>query len=108
KYKRDRLYRRCDCPKWVEGRFKSERVRKSASTRLWDEVERFQEKLEEAPTKELPLSVLHSGSVEADPIASAFLCTREYPRQRTGLCTCLWSHGGVQKLLCCPRTELSQ
>jgi hypothetical protein len=73
KYKRDRLYRRCNCPKWVEGRFNSERIRKSASTRLWDEAERFREKLEEALTKGLPLSDLNSFSAEADPIASSSL-----------------------------------
>jgi hypothetical protein len=68
KYKRDRLYRRCNCPKWVEGRFNSERIRKSASTRLWDEAERFREKLEEALTKGLPLSSLHPDAVSAEAL----------------------------------------
>jgi hypothetical protein len=71
KYKRDRLYRRCNCPKWVEGRFNRVRIRKSASTRLWDEAERFREKLEETLTKGLPLSALRSNPIspEATPIA---------------------------------------
>lgn len=46
KFKRDRFYRRCNCPKWVEGRFNFERIRKSASTRNWEEAEQFCEKLE--------------------------------------------------------------
>ena len=73
KYKRDRLYRRCNCPKWVEGRFRSERIRKSASTRLWDEAERFREKLEEALTKGVPISDLRAESAEAPPIAATSL-----------------------------------
>jgi hypothetical protein len=70
KYKRDRLYRRRNCPKWVEGRFNSERIRKSASTRLWDEAERFREKLEDALTKGVPISDLRAESAEAPPIAA--------------------------------------
>jgi integrase/recombinase XerD len=66
KYKRDRLYRRCNCPKWVEGRFNSERVRKSASTRLWDEAEQFRQKLEETLTSGRPLSSLDSDLTRAD------------------------------------------
>ena len=31
RFKRERLYRRCNCPKWVEGRFNRERIRKSAA-----------------------------------------------------------------------------
>lgn len=66
KYKRDRLYRRCNCPKWVEGRFNSERVRKSASTRLWDEAEQFRQKLEETLASGRPLSSLDSDLTRAD------------------------------------------
>jgi integrase/recombinase XerD len=73
KYKRDRLYRRCNCPKWVEGRFRSERIRKSASTRLWDEAERFREKLEDALTKRVPISDLRAEPTEAPPIAATSL-----------------------------------
>jgi integrase/recombinase XerD len=54
KFKRDRFYRRCNCPKWVEGRFKFERIRKSASTRIWEEAEQFCEKLEAELLKESP------------------------------------------------------
>ncbi len=32
KFKRDRFCNRCNCPKWVEGRFNHERFRKSASS----------------------------------------------------------------------------
>ena len=66
KYKRDRLYRRCNCPKWVEGRFNSERIRKSASTRLWDEAERFREKVEDVLTSGLLLSSLDSELTKAE------------------------------------------
>jgi hypothetical protein len=66
KYKRDRLYRRCNCPKWVEGRFNSERVRKSASTRLWDEAEQFRQKLEGTLTSGRPLSSLDSDLARAE------------------------------------------
>ncbi len=38
KLKRDRFCNRCNCPKWVEGRFNHERFRKSASTRVWGEA----------------------------------------------------------------------
>jgi integrase/recombinase XerD len=62
KYKRDRLCRRCNCPKWVEGRFNHERIRKSASTRLWEEAEQFRQKIEEALARGLPLSSLHLDS----------------------------------------------
>lgn len=82
KYKRDRLYRRCNCPKWVEGRFNNERIRKSASTRLWDEAERFREKIEETLTKGLPISDLRADSSEAPPIASTSLPVPAQPRPR--------------------------
>jgi hypothetical protein len=65
KYKRDRLYRRCNCPKWVEARFNSERVRKSASTRLWDEAEQFRQKLEDTLTSGRSLSSLDSDLIGA-------------------------------------------
>jgi integrase/recombinase XerD len=66
KYKRDRLYRRCNCPKWVEARFNSERIRKSASTRLWDEAEQFRQKLEDTLTSGRSLSSLDSDLIGAD------------------------------------------
>jgi integrase len=71
KFKRDRLYRRCNCPKWVEGRFNRERIRKSAATRLWDEAEQFRLKLEQALTQGLPLSSLNADSVTTETSATA-------------------------------------
>jgi integrase/recombinase XerD len=68
KYKRDRLYRRCNCPKWVEARFNSERVRKSSSTRLWDKAEQFRQKLEETLASGRPLSTLDSDLIRADDV----------------------------------------
>lgn len=54
KFKRDRSYRRCNCPKWVGGQVDKEYFRQSASTRVWDEAEFFRDKLEEALDKGLP------------------------------------------------------
>ena len=71
RFKRDRLYRRCNCPKWVEGRFNRERIRKSAATRLWDEAEQFRLKLEQALTYGLPLSSLNGASVLSETPATA-------------------------------------
>ena len=71
RFKRDRLYRRCNCPKWVEGRFNRERIRKSAATRLWDEAEQFRLKLEQALTHGLPLSSLNAASVPSETSATA-------------------------------------
>ena len=63
KFKRDRFCRRCNCPKWVEGRLNHERFRKSASTRVWDEAEGFREKLEGALLRGLPLDGLQPDSI---------------------------------------------
>ena len=65
KFKRDRFCNRCNCPKWVEGRFNHERFRKSASTRVWGEAEQFREKLDEALSRGLPLDSLHTDSIAA-------------------------------------------
>lgn len=48
KFKRDRLNRRCSCPKWVGGQIDKEYFRTSASTRIWEEAEAYREKLEDA------------------------------------------------------------
>ena len=75
KFKRDRFCNRCNCPKWVEGRFNHERFRKSASTRVWGEAEQFREKLEEALSRGLPLDGLHADSITA-PAAPPCLSIR--------------------------------
>jgi integrase/recombinase XerD len=54
KLKRDRLCRRCSCPKWVAGQINGEYFRQSASTRIWEEAERFCESLQAAFEKRLP------------------------------------------------------
>ncbi len=56
KFKHDRLSRRCSCPKWVGGQINKEYFRQSASTRVWEEAERFCQTLEEALMKGLPPS----------------------------------------------------
>lgn len=73
KYKRDRLHRRCNCPKWVEARFNHERVRRSAATRLWEEADRFRAKFEHALTTGLPLSSLRADSAAEVPPSSGLL-----------------------------------
>jgi len=54
KFKRDRLCKRCSCPKWVGGQINKDYFRQSASTRIWDEAELLREKLEEALQRGLP------------------------------------------------------
>jgi hypothetical protein len=54
KLKRDRLCRRCSCPKWVGGQINGEYFRQSASTRVWEEAERFCERLQATLEKGLP------------------------------------------------------
>ncbi len=54
KHKHDRQYRRCNCPKWVEARVNGERIRKSASTRIWDEAELFRQEFKNSVVQELP------------------------------------------------------
>lgn len=54
KYKHDRQYRRCNCPKWVEARVNGERIRKSVSSRIWDEAELFRQRLEDSVAQGRP------------------------------------------------------
>src|ERR1700678_2984744 len=36
----DPKYRRCRCPKWIDGYVDGQRVRQSAKTRSWDQAEK--------------------------------------------------------------------
>ncbi len=72
KFKRDRLCRRCSCPKWVGGQVNKEYFRTSASTRIWEEAEQHREKLEEALAKGLPLSGVSPDAVPEVVPAIAF------------------------------------
>lgn len=54
RFKRDRLYKRCSCPKWVGGQVNKEYFRQSASTRIWEEAEKFRDQLEDALARNLP------------------------------------------------------
>jgi integrase/recombinase XerD len=77
KYAADRMFRRCNCPKWIGGQINREYFRKSAGTRQWSEAEEYRLKLEDALAKGLPpfgpepKSVLTPASVSpaADPPA---------------------------------------
>jgi integrase len=42
----DKLWRRCNCPKWIWGSHDGEFYRLSAKTRLWDEAEQYRHRLE--------------------------------------------------------------
>jgi hypothetical protein len=46
KHYRDKLWRRCNCPKWIWGSHNGEFVRLSARTRLWDDAERLRHQIE--------------------------------------------------------------
>ncbi len=53
-HKDDAKYRRCRCPKWIDGYLDDKRVRKSASTRSWEQAERKARLLEEAADPNSP------------------------------------------------------
>ena len=46
KHVNDKLWRRCNCPKWIWGSHNGEFVRTSARTRLWDDAERLRHRME--------------------------------------------------------------
>jgi integrase/recombinase XerD len=46
KHYRDKLWRRCNCPKWIWGSHNGEFVRMSAKTRFWDDAERLRHQME--------------------------------------------------------------
>src|SRR5580698_9253343 len=47
-HKDELKYRRCRCPKWIDGYVDGERVRQSAKTRSWEQAERKARLLEGA------------------------------------------------------------
>jgi hypothetical protein len=51
----DTKYRRCRCPKWIDGYTNAKRVRRSAGTRSWEQAERKARLIEDAgnPSKVL-------------------------------------------------------
>lgn len=57
--KGDLHWRRCRCPKWINGKLESGFVRKSAKTRSWEKAEELKRRWEEAenPRKAEPISV---------------------------------------------------
>jgi integrase len=71
KHYRDKLWRRCNCPKWIWGSLNGEFKRLSAKTRLWDEAELYRHRLENpdlylpAPTNLLETAV----EVPNEPVA---------------------------------------
>jgi hypothetical protein len=46
KHHRDKLWRRCNCPKWIWGSHNGAFVRMSAKTRFWDDAERLRHQME--------------------------------------------------------------
>lgn len=71
KHKHDRQYRRCNCPKWVEARVNGERIRKSASPRIWDEAELFRQEFKNSVAQGLPPTASGVTPVVASTPASA-------------------------------------
>jgi integrase/recombinase XerD len=64
----DVKYRRCRCPKWIDGYLAGKRVRRSANTRSWEPAEHKARMMEEAadPTKpKAPTPMTIQGAVEA-------------------------------------------
>ena len=67
-HKGDLKYRRCRCPKWIDGYTDGKRVRQSAQTRSWEQAERKARVIEDAadPSKQQqPLPTTIAGAVEA-------------------------------------------
>lgn len=67
-HKADPKYRRCRCPKWIDGYTDGKRVRQSAQTRSWEQAERKARLIEDAadPSKQQqPLPTTIAGAVEA-------------------------------------------
>jgi hypothetical protein len=82
KHFRDKLWRRCHCPKWIWGSHQGEFVRISAKTRLWDEAERLRHRMELTdtappepetlpPTAPLPAAVALVPTPTAPPLGLA-------------------------------------
>jgi integrase/recombinase XerD len=64
----DIKYRRCRCPKWIDGYANGKRARQSAGTRSWEQAERKARLIEDAgdPSKVLtPAAVTITDAVEA-------------------------------------------
>ena len=70
KYKHDRQYRQCDCPKWVEARVNGKRIRKSVSTRIWDEAELLRQRLEDSVAEALPPIASRTAKIVSSTLAS--------------------------------------
>jgi integrase len=72
----DKLWRRCNCPKWIWGSHDGEFYRLSAKTRLWDEAEQYRHRLENpASVPAQPVSQSapmpeHPAVVSPAPVAS--------------------------------------
>jgi integrase len=67
-HKDDLKYRRCRCPKWIDGYVDDKRLRQSAQTRSWEQAERKAHLIEEAadPTRQRqPTPATIAGAIEA-------------------------------------------
>src|SRR5271166_759892 len=51
KYAGDKLWRRCNCPKWIWGALQGRFVRQSAKTHSWEQAEENRQKLQEMLTR---------------------------------------------------------
>ena len=66
----DKLWRRCNCPKWIWGSHNGEFHRLSAKTRLWDEAEQFRYHLEN-PASVPPQPVSQTPPIHKQPTVTA-------------------------------------
>jgi len=57
--KDDLTWRRCRCPKWINGTLKGEFIRKTTKTRSWEKAEKLRRQWEEngAPEKTEPITI---------------------------------------------------
>jgi integrase/recombinase XerD len=70
KHYNDKLWRRCNCPKWIWGSHNGEFLRSSAKTRLWDEAEQYRHRLEN-PTSQPSQPVSQATSILEHPAVGA-------------------------------------
>jgi len=63
--KDDFRWRRCRCPKWINGKLDSVFIRRSAQTRSWEKADELRRRWEEAETPEKTEPVSIEAAVEA-------------------------------------------
>ena len=79
----DKLWRRCNCPKWIWGSHNGEFYRLSAKTRFWDEAEQYRHRLENpasVPSEPvLQTPAIHEQMAVASPAPAASVTSVPIP-----------------------------